>query len=183
MSHKILVPLDGTEVGEAVLPKLEQLVFKNLPVSQVQVTLLHVISNVNFNVLTKDEGAQLPYNAEDLSKLQGEAGAYLGKIAGALKNKGVSVNTMVAVGHPGEQIVKTALEIGADLITMVTRSRNKLARLVMSSVTSEVMKLGGKIPVLAISAPKDGESTVVPVESIQSLVKYILAKNVESAVR
>ncbi len=49
MKERILVPLDGTEIGEAVLPKLEDLILKATPRMDVEVTLLHVISNLNFN--------------------------------------------------------------------------------------------------------------------------------------
>jgi hypothetical protein len=58
MEQRILVPLDGTEVGEAVLPKLEDLVLKTVPIMDTQVTLLKVISQMNYNMLTGDEDAR-----------------------------------------------------------------------------------------------------------------------------
>jgi hypothetical protein len=40
MEERILVPLDGTAVGEAVLPKLEDLVLKTTPRLDAEVTIL-----------------------------------------------------------------------------------------------------------------------------------------------
>ena len=65
MKERILVPLDGTESGEAILPHLESLVLDRAPGQDIEVTLLRVLPIVNFNVLTTDERAQLPYTEED----------------------------------------------------------------------------------------------------------------------
>ena len=62
MKIRILVPMDGTTVGEAVLPQLENLVLNNVPHTEAEVILLKVNSIVNFNVLTHDKRAQLPYD-------------------------------------------------------------------------------------------------------------------------
>ncbi len=173
MEKKILVPLDGTEVGEAILPKLDRLVFNNLRHSDIEVTLLNVIPVVNFNVLTTDERAQLPYSEEDLKNLTRNAANYLDKIADTLKSKGFKTNTIVRKGPAAEEIVKAANEIGASFIAMSTRGRSGIVKWAIGSVTDKVIRLEGKIPVLAIKASeKDDQNQTLPMGSVQSFIKH-----------
>jgi len=173
MKERILVPLDGTEIGEAVLPKLEDLILKATPRMDVEVTLLHVISNLNFNVLTEDERAQLPIPPDELKERNEKAQSYLDKIAESLKSKGIEVKTMIKVGHVADEIVKAAREINAHLIAMATHGRSGIVRWAIGSVTDSVIRLEGTIPVLAVRATgKKEESPVIPIESLQSLVKH-----------
>jgi len=173
MQEKILVPLDGTQVGEAVLPKLESLVLGTTPGANIEVTLLRVLSQVNFNVLTDDKRAQLPISEEDIKTMKAEAQVYLDKVAKEIKPKCFTVKTMISIGNAAEEIVNAAHATGADLIAMSTHGRSGVVRWAIGSVTDKVMRLEGKIPVLAVKATnkKDG-SSVLPMESLQSLVKH-----------
>jgi nucleotide-binding universal stress UspA family protein len=173
MEQRILVPLDGTEVGEAVLPKLEDLVLKTVPLMDTQVTLLKVISQMNYNMLTEDEDAQLPINQDELKDRTQESQDYLGKVAEGLRAKGIRVNTAVTVGRAAEEIVKTARAMNANLIAMSTHGRSGIIRWAIGSVTGKVMRLEGKIPVLAVKAsPEKAGAPVLPMESLQSLMKH-----------
>ncbi len=173
MEERILVPLDGSEVGEAVLPKLEDLVLRTTPRMDAEVTLLQVISKMNFSMLTRDDAAQLPIEETELQEITRKAYDYLEKVAGGIRNKGIRVKTMVSIGHAAEEIVKAAHETGADLIAMSTHGRNGFVRWAIGSVTDEVIRLEGKIPVLAVRASGEPEkSSVLSMESLQSLVKH-----------
>jgi nucleotide-binding universal stress UspA family protein len=173
MEERILVPLDGSNVSEAVLPKIEDLVLRTTPRIDAEVTLLKVISQLNYNMVTEDEGAQLPYSAEELSRLTQESQDYLEKVATGLRSKGIRVKTMVSVGRAADEIVKSARQIKAHLIAMSTHGRSGIVRWAIGSVTDKVIRLEGTIPVLAVKASgnKD-ESQVIPMESLQSLVKH-----------
>ncbi len=172
MTQNILVPLDGSEVGEAVLPKLEGLVLKNLPGKDVEVTLLKVVSKVNFNVLHEDERAQLPYTAEEVAQLTKEATAYLEKVAGTMRARGLAVKTMVSFGNAAQEIVKAARAIDAKLIAMSTHGRSGIVRWAIGSVSDNVIRLEGKIPVLALRATEKESAPVIGMESLQSMVKH-----------
>jgi len=173
MEERILVPLDGSDISEAVLPKIEDLVLKTTPRLDAEVTLLKVISKINYSVVTEDEAAQLPYSEEDLIKLTRESQDYLEKVAEGLRSKGIRVKTMVSFGRAAEEIVKAARQIKAHLIAMSTHGRSGLVRWAIGSVTDKVIRLEGTIPVLAIKASgKKDESQVIPMESLQSLVKH-----------
>jgi nucleotide-binding universal stress UspA family protein len=172
MEERILVPLDGSEAGEAVLSKLEDLVLKSVPGQDVEVTLVHVISKMNYNVLTDDEAAQLPFSEEEWTEVTQKSKDYLEKIAEGLRDKGIRVETLVKVGHAAEEIVKAAHEIQAHLIAMSTHGRSGIVRWAIGSVTDKVIQLEGQIPVLAVKAFSNKESPVISLESLQSLVKH-----------
>lgn len=170
MEKKILVPLDGTAVGEAVLPKLENLVLKDLPGSDVEITLLRVIPIVNYNFLTVDQRAQLPYTEADREELTRTASDYLAGVQDTLVKKRFRVKTMVRVGPAAEEIVKAASEIDASLIAMSTHGRSGIIRWAIGSVSDRVLRLEGKIPILAIRAGDESKETL-PVNSLHSLMK------------
>jgi nucleotide-binding universal stress UspA family protein len=173
MEKRILVPLDGTEAGEAVLAKLESLVLRDVPSSDVEITLLKVVPIVNFNVLNTDPRAQLPYTEDDQKELSQTASDYLGGVAGRVRSRGFVVKTMVKIGPAAEEIVKAANETNASLIAMSTSGRSGVIRWAIGSVTDRVIRLEGKVPVLAVRTPRKGEeSSVLPMGSLQSLLKH-----------
>jgi nucleotide-binding universal stress UspA family protein len=153
MYEKILVPLDGSAVGEAALPNVEELALKLTPCSKVEVTLLQVISDLTFDFTTPAGAAQLPYNETDLKKIQAMALKYLETIAGRLKTKGISVNYMVAEGQAAEEIIKAAQKIDANLIAMSTHGRSGLGRWALGIITDKVLR-ESPVPVLTVRAKK-----------------------------
>ena len=161
MEQKILVPLDGTPLGEAVLPKLENLVFKGMPGGDIEVTLLRVVSNLNFNYLTTSDAAQLARPDSEMAELAAKEQGYLDSVAGKIKVSGVRVKTRIAVGNAAEEIIKVGHEIGASLIAMSTHGRNGFVRWAIGSVTDRVIRLEGKIPVLAVHALRDSRHECV----------------------
>ncbi|MBP1707453.1 MAG: UspA domain protein [Chloroflexi bacterium] len=173
MEKKILVPLDGTKTGEAILPRIENLVLKSSPKMEADITLLKVISNMNFNNLTDDDRAQLPISESERQELVAEAQAYLDTVAKRLNSKGIKTNRLVTFGHAAEEIVKTANETKTQLIAMATRGRSGIGRWAMGSVTEKVIKMEGQIPVLAVLASgKEEQNPVITMGSLQSLVKH-----------
>jgi nucleotide-binding universal stress UspA family protein len=172
MEQKIVVPLDGSEIGEAVLPKVEDLILGSTPPMDAEVTLLRVISKINFNVLTEDDAAQLPYSESEVRELTRAATDYLEKVAAGLRGKGLKVKTSVTFGHAAEEIVTTAQEMKASLIAMSTHSRSNFVKWAIGSVTDKVLRLEGKIPVLAIRAQGKQENPVIPMESLHSMMKH-----------
>jgi nucleotide-binding universal stress UspA family protein len=157
--ERILVPLDGSKVGEAALCDVEELAIKMSPVTPVEVILLQVISTMTYDFLTEDQDAQLPYNEVDLKKIERMAQRYLDRVASLMKSKGVTVKTMVVEGHEAEEIIKAAQQTKADLIAMSTHGRSGLRRWALGSITDKVLR-ESSIPVLTIRAkpekPKSG---------------------------
>jgi nucleotide-binding universal stress UspA family protein len=151
MYERILVPLDGSKTGEGALADVENLALKLSPATEVEVTLLQVISELTYDFLTDNEAAQLPYNETDLKKIEGVVRIYLNKVAERLTSKGIKVNTMVVEGHAAEEIIKAAQKIKADLIAMSTHGRSGLGRWALGSITDKVLH-ESPVPVLTIRA-------------------------------
>lgn len=154
MYEKILVPLDGSEVGEAALPLVEELVSKLSPALKAEVTLLRVVSSLGHYVVAGEASARVPYTEKELGLIKKRAGDYLKKAAEGLRSRGAIVKTMVATGNAADEISKAADEIGADLVAMSTHGRSGLSRWAFGSVTDKVLR-GGNLPVLMVRAPGD----------------------------
>jgi nucleotide-binding universal stress UspA family protein len=173
MKQKILVPLDGTPFGESILTKLQSLVFKNMPGTDIEVTLLRVISNLNYNVLTENKAAQLSYSSADLEEMTKREQVYLDGVAVKLRSNTVAVQTRIAVGNAAEEIVKVGQDIKANLIAMSSHGRSGVIRWAIGSVTDKVLRLEGKIPVLAVHPTHGAENTqVLAIDSLQNLVHH-----------
>ena len=149
MYERIIVPLDGSKVAEAALPNVEDLVIRMAPKTKIEVTLLQVISNLTYNVLTPEELAQIPYSEEDLKQIIQKSLEYLEKVAEKLRDKQISVKTRVSVGHAAEEIIKAAQETKANLIAMSTHGYSGVKRWAIGSVADKVLHISD-IPVLLV---------------------------------
>ena len=151
MYEKILVPLDGSKAAEAALPNVEDLVIRMAPKTVIEVTLLQVISNLTYNVMTPEEEAQIPYCDKELNQIKQNALDYLEKVAAKLRAKGIGVKTMVAVGHAAEEIIEAAKQTGANVIAMSTHGYSGIKRWALGSVADKVLRIS-EIPVFIIRA-------------------------------
>ena len=154
MKEKILVPLDGSKVGEAALPCVEDLVTKLLPEVKVEVTLIQVLSSLSHYVVAGEASARIPYTEQEIEQMKKKSSQYLRKAGQALRKKGASIKARVAVGHAADEIIKAADEINADIIAMSSHGRSGLSRWAFGSVTDRVVR-GGNKPVLVVKAPKE----------------------------
>jgi len=141
---RILVPLDGSELSEAVLPVVERLAGP----FDFAIDLLRVMEPLP-SAVTVD----LPAPARELIDLRVvEAERYLAKIAGGLEAKGLRVRPAVREGPAVEVIQRQALEAGVGMIAMSTHGRTGLGRLLLGSVAERVLR-GAEVPVLLWKAP------------------------------
>jgi nucleotide-binding universal stress UspA family protein len=153
MFERILVPLDGSKVGEAALPVIGQLVDKLAPGAKVEVTLLGVITLLRHWVVVGEASAPVSYTEEELSVIKQRVINYLNRTGETLKDKHVSVNTIVTSGNAADEILKAADDVKADIIGMSTHGRSGLRRLAFGSVTDKVLSRS-KVPVLTVRAPE-----------------------------
>ena len=154
MREKILVPLDGSKVGEAALPYVEELVTKLLPEPKVEVTLIQVLSSLSHYVVAGEASARIPYTEQEIEQMKKKASQYLKKAGETLRKKGAAIKVQVAVGSSADEIIKAADEIHIDIIAMSTHGRSGLSRWAFGSVTDKVLR-GGHKPVLVVRAPKE----------------------------
>ena len=154
MYEKIVVPLDGSKVGEAALPYVEDLVSKLSSEVKVEVILLQVLAPEVVHRVAGEATVPLHYTEKEMEQSTAKAMAYLNNIGGNLRSKGHTVVTKVVVGDASEQIVKVAEETNANLIAMSTHGRSGLSRWAFGSVTDKVLRREGRIPVAMVRAPK-----------------------------
>ena len=158
MGEKILIPLDGSTIGEAALPYVEELVSKLSPRVKVEITLLQVVSLLTHYVVAGEAVAPISYTEKEMEQIQQEARDYLNKVGEGIRSKRVSVKIRVGIGSAAEEIIKAADEISVDLIAMSTHGRHGISRWAFGSVTDKVLR-GGHKPVLLVRAPKKAAQT------------------------
>jgi nucleotide-binding universal stress UspA family protein len=141
---RILVPLDGSQLAEAVLPIVGELATK----LAASVTLLHIIEA---NPPQEIHGEHHLTNAE-------EAEAYLSQVASRPELEGIPIN--LHVHAPKERsvsrsIVAHAREIENDLIVMCTHGSGGVRSWILGSIAQQVLTQG-KTPILLLSPEKSG---------------------------
>ena len=159
MDEKIIVPLDGSQVGEAALLYVEDIASKMSPEVKVEITLLQVLAPRTTSTVGGEAAASITVPQQILEETEKKAIEYLDKTGESLRSKGVTVVPKVAVGDPSEEIVKAAEEINADLIAMSTHGRSGFSRWAFGSVTDKVLRREGRIPIAMVRAPKPAEKT------------------------
>lgn len=138
MYQRVLVPLDGSRVAEAILPFIEQIAGP----LDMEVLLVRVVPLTPTEVVPL--AREMPAGAPILREL--DAQGYLEPLVASLKAKGVRAGARVRIGDPATEIVAAAKEINADLIAMTTHGRSGLGRLLFGSVAEAVLR-GSPIPV------------------------------------
>jgi len=155
MSERILIPLDGSKLGEAALHYVEDLVSRISPGQKVEVTLFHVVTALKHDVQISGGAAgtiTVPYSGSELEQMKADAMKYLNEVGENLRNKGATVLSKVAIGqNPADEIIKIEEEVNADLVAMSTHGRAGISRWAFGSVTDKVLR-GGKVPVLMVRA-------------------------------
>lgn len=156
MSERILMPLDGSKLGEAALSYIDGLISRLAPGETVEITLFHVITTVRHNVSYQGGGrVSIPFNDEEQGKLKDEAKAYLERVSKRLQSTKINPVCKVAVNeNPAKAILEAKKEVNADLIAMATHGRSGLTRFAIGSVADKVMRESG-IPVLMVRSSEE----------------------------
>jgi nucleotide-binding universal stress UspA family protein len=153
MFERILVPLDGSKVGEAALPVLTQLIDKLADGVKVEITLIGVITLLRHWVVVGEASAPVSYTDEELKVIKERVASNLAAVSQNIQQPDVTIKTIVSAGNAAEEILKAAEAIKADLIAMSTHGRSGLRRMAFGSVTDKVLH-GTRIPVLMVRAPE-----------------------------
>lgn len=149
MYHTIMVPLDGSELAECVLPHVEAFI-KGFNCSDVVlVRVLEPDKNI-----TQIEGfvdlrnTVLEYEAKRASLAQ----QYLDSICDRLTQGTTAVHAEVLAGQVTESLTEFADKRGVELIIIATHGRSGITRWIMGSVAEKLLR-SAKVPVLMVQAP------------------------------
>jgi nucleotide-binding universal stress UspA family protein len=161
MFSKILIPLDGSELAEAILPEAETLAHD----FGAEVVLLRVHTPQVLPYLVDS-----PYALADITRHESETSrAYLDDVAARLRAKGLSVKTVLNEGRAADVILDVAEAVKADLIAMTTHGRSGVGRWLLGS-TADAVVHAAKVPVLLSrglvrqQAPSEQPTEVVETE-------------------
>ncbi len=175
MYKKIVVPLDGSELAECVLPHVENIAKAMGTEEVILITVMErVVDLTPKNTAVKSDSAvqeswtdiafsDRPYTGKRFEfdpslkipvvtgKMLKQGQRYLAQVAEPLVKKGVKAGITVLMGEAAEQIVDFAADENADLIIMASHGRSGFTRWAMGSVAEKVFH-GSKVPILLVKA-------------------------------
>lgn len=148
---KLLVPLDGSKEGEAVVPYVEELASK----LGAEVVFLQVVPLAYHVEIAGDMAVQVPYMEEEMEPLKVSAKSYLERVGGVFESKGIITKYEVRIGVAAHKIIELADEVNVDMVAMSTHGRSGVGRWVFGSVAEKIAH-SANIPVLLVRAPGAG---------------------------
>lgn len=148
---RILVPLDYSQLSEAVLDPVKDLA-RGTGAELILVSVTPLL-------LTMDTFTGVGYLAYDIDQDEVDRRKYLDEVAAKLRADGFTVTTRVEFGSPNEFIVDVARETKADLVAMSTHGSGGVTRLLMGSVATGVVQRANT-PVLIVRPTEVREQEV-----------------------
>ena len=146
MYKHIMVPLDGSQLAECVLPHVVGVVTGcGVP----RVTLVRVVTPLRIYGTELDASVSPEIMAKVESETLNTARVYLNKQAQSLARSGVQADVKVLFGNVLEALTDYAEKNAVDLIVIATHGRGGVTRFVMGSVADRIMR-SSRVPVLMI---------------------------------
>jgi nucleotide-binding universal stress UspA family protein len=140
MYMKILVPLDGSELAECVLPHVKAVAAGD---STARIILLRVVEPL-------PAGTPPAIDSVIVQKAGVKAAKeYLARIKVQLSKVGLNVETEVLKGRPAETITEFAQREKVDLIALATHGRSGISRWAFGSVADRLVS-SSSVPILLI---------------------------------
>jgi nucleotide-binding universal stress UspA family protein len=153
----ILVPLDGSKRGEAVLPYIENLAAR----AAARVVLLNIVERPNhiypYSGSVDYYGGsgivQVPYTDEEVKPLREVAERYVAAVNEKLAARGIKTGYEVRVGSADEEIIKAEGELHPKIVVISTRGHSGFSRWDHGSVADKVLHYGNT-PLLMVRPPQ-----------------------------
>jgi nucleotide-binding universal stress UspA family protein len=144
LCRRILVPLDGSDTAEQVLPTATAVAQAlRCEIVLFQVPIVYVWGWITGEWLMPIQGV--------LATAEQDARCYVDRVASRLRQHGVNVSTATDTGSVSESIIQYAEANHIDLIAMCTHGRTGLARWSLGSVADRVLR-AGSTPILLVRA-------------------------------
>lgn len=161
MYQKIMIPLDGSDLAECVLPHAEAFIKGGMARTAVFLWVLEPLPTAMYgaSVETFASSAQeeiFASQADYLAKMQTErkstAEEYLNRIAGRFNQYGAEIKCQILEGRIAETLAGYAETNNVDLLLIATHGRSGVSRWLMGSVADRVLH-SSRVPVLMVKAP------------------------------
>jgi nucleotide-binding universal stress UspA family protein len=149
MSYKhVIVPLDGSQLAECVLPHLKDF-GSGAEIGEVE--LVRVAHSIELHFK-----AALPFDAKDEEKMNQsevkEAEEYLRRVKSKLESWGLRVTTTVLKGPAAETLADYLKKKEPDLLLLATHGRSGPSRWIWGSVADKVLR-SSDMPVFLVRPP------------------------------
>ena len=132
--NKILVPLDGSDAGEAALPYVRELTEK----LKAEVILLQVVTPGQ-HVHTIGGLDYVRFDGHEIDLMAVKAREYLERVSGKLTGPKATVRSEVKIGDAAQEIIKFSDEISSHLVAMSSHGHSGIERSPFRSITLIVL--------------------------------------------
>jgi nucleotide-binding universal stress UspA family protein len=144
---KILVPLDGSDTGEVILPYIEELAGKlDSAVILFQAVApgqhVHTVGGLDY----------VSFTNQQVESMRAEAQVYLEKVGSKLTDITAAVKSEVRIGDAAREVINFADEMDAGLVAVSSHGHSSIKQWVFGSVTHKILQAGNK-SVLLVKAP------------------------------
>ena len=142
----ILVPLDGSELAECVLPHVDAMA--KLLKGKEKISLVRVVAPLRLY-----ESAESALPPEERKRLESDsvhlAKSYLDQVATKLNLDEATVETEVLFGRITEQMIDFVEKNGVDLIIIATHGRSGISRWFSGNIADRLIR-SSHVPVLVV---------------------------------
>jgi len=153
MYKKIMVPLDGSELAECVLPHVDGFV-TDFQVGTV--VFVRVIEPAHYPALSPAASPQFSKAMQENAKMVEEeekssAARYLKEVISRVKQGGIKYHMDVLIGNVADKLVDYVDTNEIDLVLIATHGRSGISRWVRGSIANRVLR-ASRAPVLMVRA-------------------------------
>jgi nucleotide-binding universal stress UspA family protein len=150
--NKIMVPLDGSELAECVMPHVEAI---TTGCKSTNVVFARVVNPVQLPASVPARG-KFSFTETERQQLYQQhkqaAEAYLKRMVASTRLEGAVLSYEVLEGKVADALAHWAEKNGVDLIVIASHGRSGVSRWVMGSVAERVLR-SACVPVLMVRAP------------------------------
>lgn len=132
MYNTVLVPLDGSERAETILPHVQDIARNH----KSKIVFLGVLEHPQ--TIVAPDGIYIP-SEQVLEEHHQEMETYLKKHQARFKEMGFQAEVRVRYGRVVDEICHTAKEINADLVALASHGRTGLAQVFYGSVAAGIL--------------------------------------------
>lgn len=130
MFQSILAAIDGSKKSEAAL----DIAIGEAKLHGAALHVVYVIETGLFSSIPMDNTWEVIYGLLENQGKEAQLAA-----AKRAENQGVGITTHLKQGHAGNEILKLARDLGADLIVLGSHGKSNLDRILLGSVSSFIV--------------------------------------------
>lgn len=152
MKRRILVPLDGSELAEGVLPYVKE--FASALDAEVRLLRVFETRVPAYLAYGLEFAGALEVEEQDADEERKESEYYLSNIGNRLQAEGLDVHWEAVEGGAADRIIDLTEFERADLVVLSTHGHSGLDKMVRGSVAEEVLR-GVSVPVLLVKPTRN----------------------------